>query len=299
MGRKDTHELYLPEGEDFPEDGLSDEDFLDEEFTEDDLTEVADSEDEEEEKAEAPPKRRRKKRKKKRYLLKFFIFCLVVSGGITFMFSDYFKVEKILIEGNVNYTAEEILALSGAKPGKNLFKVDKGKIVDNLLKDSYLETAKVVRKPPNTIVIKVVERKEMAAIPYGEEFIIIDNSGYVLNRVEEEPQLTQLLGLNIKTMDRGQIIQVKKEEMLRDTLDMLKTMEYSDLFFKKIDMTNVVIKAYIYDNLICKGTPENILTNMKNGNLETILYDLYKKEITKGVIHVGDDQYCSFSPNIE
>ena len=299
MGRKDTHELYLPEGEDFPEDGLSDEDFLDEEFTEDDLTEVADSEDEEEEKAEAPPKRRRKKRKKKRYLLKFFIFCLVVSGGITFMFSDYFKVEKILIEGNVNYTAEEILALSGAKPGKNLFKVDKGKIVDNLLKDSYLETAKVVRKPPNTIVIKVVERKEMAVIPYGKEFIIIDNSGYVLNRVEEEPQLTQLLGLNIKTMDRGQIIQVKEEEMLRDTLDMLKTMEYSDLFFKKIDMTNVVIKAYIYDNLICKGTPENILTNMKNGNLETILYDLYKKEITKGVIHVGDDQYCSFSPNIE
>lgn len=266
MGRKDTHEFYMPE---------------------------------EEVQRDAPPPRRRKKRKKKRYLLKFSIFCVVVAGIVAFLYSDYFNVDEIIVEGNTNYTAEEVIALSGAKTGKNLFKVDKGKIVDNLMKDSYLETAKVVRKPPNTLIIKVREREEMAAIPYGDEFVIIDDRGYVLNRVKEEPQLTQLLGLNIKTMNKGEKIQVKEEDILEDTLEMLKTMEYSDLFFKKIDMTSVVIRAYIYDNLICRGTPENILNNMKNGNLETILYDLYKKEITKGVIHVGDGQYCSFSPNIE
>ncbi len=281
MAEKDTREIFLPEEEEIIEEDLIEEDA------------------EEEEEEETPPPRKRKKRKKKRYFLKFLIFCAVIGGAIAFIFSDYFNVDKIVVEGNANYNAKEIIALSGMKTGQNLFKVDKSEIVDQLLKDSYVENAKVVRKPPNTIVIQVEERKEMAAIPYGEEFIIIDNKGYVLNRVKDEPQLTQLLGLNIKTMNRGEVIQVKEEDVLKDTLDMLKTMEYSDLFFKKIDMTSVVIRAYIYDNLMCKGTPENILENMKNGNLETILYDLYKKGITKGVIHVGDDQYCSFSPNIE
>ena len=82
-------------------------------------------------------------------------------------------------------------------------------------------------------------------------------------------------------------------------LNYLNNMENSDLFFKKIDISKVVIKAYIYDRLICKGTPENIMNSMDTGNLQIILYDLYKKGIHRGTINVGADKLCSFSPSLE
>ncbi|MEG0156088.1 MAG: FtsQ-type POTRA domain-containing protein [Anaerovoracaceae bacterium] len=248
---------------------------------------------------EKPKKRKKKKRRKKHYFLRFLVFCGIVAGSIAFLSSSYFDVKTIEVTGNVNYNQEEVIALSGLETGGNIFKLPRKEAMKNLLKDSYIEKAKVKRKFPKTVVLNVTERKEMAAIPYGEEYIIIDSKGYVLNKVAEEPKLTQLLGLTIKEMKKGQVIEVKENNVLENTLDMLQAIEYSDLFFKKIDMTNVVIRAYLYDQLICKGTPQNILENIKNGNMEGILYDLYKKQITKGVVNVGDDQYCSYSPNIE
>ena len=51
---------------------------------------------------------------------------------------------------------------------------------------------------------------------------------------------------------------------------LLEAMEESDIYFKKIDISQVTVKAYINDLLICKGSPADILTNMKNGNLTTL-----------------------------
>jgi hypothetical protein len=76
-------------------------------------------------------------------------------------------------------------------------------------------------------------------------------------------------------------------------------MEDSDLFFKKIEISNVIIKAHIYDQLICEGTPKNLGESIKNGNLETALYEMYSKGIERGIIKIGTDNYCSFDPNVE
>ena len=84
--------------------------------------------------------------------------------------------------------------------------------------------------------------------------------------------------------------------MLADTLNMLKVMKESDLFFKKIEVTNVTVNAYIYDTLICRGLPQNILSAMESGNLQAVLVDLYNKGLKHGVINIGDKNYCAFTP---
>ena len=80
---------------------------------------------------------------------------------------------------------------------------------------------------------------------------------------------------------------------------MLEVVEERDVFFKKVDISNVIIKAYIYDQLLCKGSPENILESARSGNLETILYNLYTEGTERGIIYVGGDNYYSFSPMVE
>lgn len=311
MGRKDTLEVMLPKEdrrsrgeeanepydqyEEYEEYDNGSSVYLDDSYSGYTVKDGA----ERKENCVSKPPRKRKKRKKKRYFLKFLILCALVATAMAFLSSDFFLVKNIKVEGNINYTEEEIVKKAGDKTGKNIFKIDKGRMVENLKKDSYVDSVKISRSLPRTIVIKIKERKEIAAIPYGKGFVVIDNAGYVLNKVSTVPKLTILDGTTIKSVKKGQVIRVKEKDVLSKTLALLKAMEYSDLFFKKIDVSTVVVKVYIYDTLVCKGTPDNILRNLKNGNLERIMYDLYQKGITTGTINVGADQYCAFSPNID
>ncbi|WP_027398722.1 cell division protein FtsQ/DivIB [Anaerovorax odorimutans] len=241
--------------------------------------------------------RKKKKRKKKRYLLKFFIFIVLCTALYLFLTSSLFDIQKIKVENNNYYTSEQVISIAKAKAGKNLFKVSTSDMKERLLKDSYIKSVKVKRRLPDTIKIIVEEREEYAAIPYGEEYVIIDSEGMVLRKVSIEPKLTILLGMTVKNIDTGTPLEVEENSLLTDTLSMLKKMEKYDLYFKKIDISNIIIKAYIYDQLICEGTPENILNNMET--LQEVLYDYYSKGIKRGTIKVGADGYFAFSPLVE
>jgi cell division protein FtsQ len=249
----------------------------------------------------AGTQKKKKKRKKKRYLLKFFLFLCAAAALGAFLASDFFAVDNISVLHNNNYTKQEIVEMSGIKAGTNLFAAwfEKGKVRERMEGDSYIDTVDVSIKLPGTVVLNVDERREIAAVPLDDKYILIDNEGYVLRSVAEEPQLTLLVGLTITGMKEGRPLQTEEASLFEETLSMLRTIESSDLYFKKIDISEVVIKAYIYDRLVCKGTPENITHSMETGNLQIILYDLYKKGINRGTINVGEGEVCAFSPNLD
>ena len=81
-------------------------------------------------------------------------------------------------------------------------------------------------------------------------------------------------------------------------MKMLSSMKEGDIYFKKIDVSRVVIKAYIYDTLIVKGTPKQMMKAIDSGKLQIVVNDLFKKDITRGTINLGDHKYLSFSPGI-
>ncbi len=241
--------------------------------------------------------RKKKKRKKKRYLLKCFVLVLVAAGMYYFLTSSLFDIQKITVENNNYYTAEQIINLAGAKTGENLFEASLTDMKKKLLADPYIKNAKMKRRLPAGIVIILEEREEDAAIPYGSSYIIIDGEGMILRKSEVEPALTLLLGMTIKNMEPGTPLEVEENAALTDTLKMLQEIKKHEIYFKKIDISSIVIKAYIYDQLICDGTPENIMNNLDS--LQEVLYDLYTKGIERGVIKMGSDEYFSFSPLVE
>ena len=241
--------------------------------------------------------RKKKKRKKKRYLLKFLIVALAATGLYFFFTSSLFDIQKITVENNSYYTAEQIISLAGAKTGGNLFEASFSEMKEKLLADPYVKNVKLKKRLPAEVVIIVDERKEEAAIPYSSSFIIIDGEGMVLRKSDVEPTLTLLMGMTVKNMKPGTPLQVEENAALTDTLKLLRKIKEHDLYFKKINITSISIKAYIYDQLVCEGTPENIMDNLDS--LQEVLYDLYTKGIERGVIKMGSDEYFSFSPLME
>jgi cell division protein FtsQ len=220
-------------------------------------------------------------------------------AAIVFSFTDFFVIDGIEVEGNSYYTDEEIISMAHATPGSNIiYNPGKKEIVDYLEANTYIKSAKVKRKFPSTLVICVSERKQSLAVAYDDEYLILDNEGVFLRKTATDPKITIVTGLKVKTLELGEKITVKKERLLSDALELVNTMSEQDLYFKRIEMDDVYISAYIYEALVCKGTVEQLNEGMSSGRLHTILETLFEKGIKRGTIVFSEDGYASYQPSI-
>ena len=243
--------------------------------------------------------RQLKREKRKRLLLRLLVVLIVCAAVFLFLKSSYFNVTDIKVEGMDYYSGQEIVSMSGATTGRNIiFDAGKSEIIDNLSSNPYFKSVKVKTELPSTLIIQVEERPQTAAIEFGDSFVVIDEEGVVLRKTKVDPKLTLLNGLTISRMNTGEKVEAEEKEMLATTLRMLEIMKNGDMYFKRIDVSKIVVRAYIYDNLIVKGTPGEITDAIESGELQKVVTNLFEQNINRGSIVMGGD-YISFSPEIE
>lgn len=246
------------------------------------------------------PQRKRKKRKKKRYLLKLLILILLCVGLYFFLHSSVFNIKTITAGESDRFTAEEIQEMAGLKKGMNLFDFRCGTCEEKLEENPYIKEAQVKRKLPSKVEIELTERQEAAVIKMGKQYVVLDASGIVLEIAEKAPQFTLLSGLTVTAAEPGNQVAVKEEKVYQQEMKVVKAMSKADLYFKKIELSGVLVKAYVNDKLVCSGKMANLMTGMEEGNLKAVLYDLVvKRKIKKGVVNIGDDQYYSVDKKVK
>ena len=246
-------------------------------------------------------KKREKKRRKNRIspLRKIIGIIGIIAGILLIASTSYFNVKNYEITGNSYYSKEEILVMGDCKTGQNIFwGTDLKDIKARLEKDSYMESVKVKRVLPNTIAIELDERRQVAAVVYGQHYVVIDSDGIVLRNTEVDPKVTHVHGLTISKIEVGQPIEVEETVKLRQTLEMLAMMESKDMYFVKIEMTKSGVDAYVLDHLVCKGTPQNIMESMKTQNLQKVITGLFNLKIERGTINISGGDYISFNPGL-
>ena len=242
----------------------------------------------------------KKKKRKSHFLRNSLILLLLLGAAFLFVKSDYFLIKNIEVEGNTYYTKSEIISLADAKTGNNIiFDAEIKQMEENLEKNPFFKIIEIKRKLPSTIVISVEERQQMAAIQFGDKYIVIDDEGVILRMTEVEPKLTLLTGLTISKMDVGEPLEAEEKENLSMVLRMLKTMQDGNLYFKKIDASKAVIKAYIYDTLIVKGTASEVFSAIEAGEVQLVVSDLFEKGVSRGTIKMGGSGNVIFTPDIE
>jgi len=242
-------------------------------------------------------KSKKRKRKKKHPFLVFLCLVAIGFGLYEFAMSDFFTVRNIEVEGNHYYTVSQVVDMAGIPTGYNLFKTDVSSAKDALLQDPYIILVSIKKEPFDTIKVVIEEREEYAAVPYGEEYILIDKTGMVLRITDNEPAYPLLVGMTIIEMTPGKPLSVEQSYLLTNTLELLGVMKENDLYFKRVNFSTVVVKAYIYDDLYCEGTPGNITGSMSA--VRQLVSQLYNEGTTRGVIKVGKDNYLSFDPQID
>ena len=240
----------------------------------------------------------RKRRRHKRAMITGVVLAVLALTALILSFTPIFTVDSIEVKGNTHYSADEIISMGHAVPGKNLiYKADKAVIQKYLEQNPYIKSAEVNRKFPSTLVINVKERTPVMTIRYDDDYLVLDGEGILLQKSRTKPKLTIIEGNIIKKIKLSQQLGTTDETQMRKTIDLVQAMSDNDLYFVKIDMTDKYsIKAYVYDTLIVKNDYETLVENIKNGKLHLVLDKLFSESIKRGTITFNEDGTSTFMP---
>lgn len=248
-------------------------------------------------------RRRYKERKRRSFRTRFYVGITLIVLLIAFAIlsvSGIFTVDSIEVRGNTHYSAEEIINMGHAVPGRNLiYHANKEEITGYLEQNPYIKTAKVSRKLPSTLVISVTERTERLAFGYDDDYLIMDEDGILLKKTRNEPKITLVEGLVVSRIKLGEKIGTENNERFNKVLDLVKKTAEADLYFVKIDISSEKrVQAYIYDTLAVRTDYDTLIANIENGRLHLVLENLFADGIERGTITFDEDGTASFQPTI-
>lgn len=246
-----------------------------------------------------------KRQMRNRLRIKIALIALV-SGIFLFVFSlsSFFTVDAIEVRGNKHYSAEEIINIAHAVPGKNLiYNTGSKEIIEYLEQNPYIKEAIVARKLPSTLVISVTERKQACSFKYDDDFLVMDDEGILLRKTRTQPKITQVSGLVVSKMKLGEVVGTKDRKLFNKMLDLIRTTNDADMYFVKIDMAPAkddpdLVKAYIYDTFIVKGKYDLLMKNLQNGRLHRVIEELFSQSIKRGTITFTEEGTISFEPGL-
>ena len=116
-------------------------------------------------------------------------FCLVLTHDLVLQ-AAVFNVKEVIVEGNTNLDAREIIGASGIKAGENTFIVSLEKAKEGVLNHPYVEMAEVERKLPDRIVIRIKEHIPLAFLYIeGADTYVIDKKGMIFKVKEDSDKM--------------------------------------------------------------------------------------------------------------
>jgi cell division protein FtsQ len=162
-----------------------------------------------------PRKNQRKGKKSKReykvfgrILLSFkLILAVAAVAAMTIFFilihdiltqCDYFKIDRLTIEGAQRLPEKEIAKQAGIDKGMNILAVNLSLVRDRLLAHPWIAEAGVSREIPSGLSIRIKEHAPLAVVDVGQKFLI-NHSGKIFKAwdVSDPANLPVVSGLNV------------------------------------------------------------------------------------------------------
>lgn len=147
------------------------------------------------------PSTKRKRRTKQNYAL-YYIFGLIFLSGVFFVLANtvLFNIQNIVVEGETNYSHEEIIAKTGLSYGENLFRTDTEKVKRNILENFiYIEEVDVECKFFSSEVKISVKTAKPFINVLGDNgyWIISERSRIISDEAVPRTDLKIIKGINI------------------------------------------------------------------------------------------------------
>jgi len=185
------------------------------------------------------------------------LILLVGGGGLlakVLFDSSYFRVDTVRVENRVRTSEEEIVALSDVRPGNNIFELDLARIGRKIEENPWVQTARVQRVFPRTVVIRVEERSPRAVINL-DYLYYLDTNGEIFKVLEAHDSLDYPVVTGVERKDlleRPEVMRQKLQEVIEliDELQGRKVFTLADVSEIHVDPSGELV-LYTLD----KGVP--------------------------------------------
>lgn len=230
-------------------------------------------------------KNRKNNTKKRKYYRKNYVtlvIILILLLVMTFyflLFTEYFNIKNIEVLDNNAITNEEILLKSGLKNEENIFRFNKGQVVNSIEKIPYIKSASLIRVFPNKIKIYIKERQAICAIFYENKFIYVDEDGIIL---EYAPELTisniPIITAPSETIGSvlvGNEVQIEPEWVKKNVFTILNTIKKEEIldYISEVNITD--------DKLFHIYTKGGSLIKVKNSETVTEKIDFIRTYVVE------------------
>ncbi|KAF0134466.1 MAG: cell division protein FtsQ [Candidatus Saganbacteria bacterium] len=134
-------------------------------------------------------KNKPRKRRRKENTAVIFLFALVIITLVSLVIAlPAFKISEVEITGTRLLNPESIKKIASVPIGDNLFLTSFGKAKDRIKKIPAVKEVKFRRMIPDRVRIEVIERVESAVSVIGEQSVLIDSDGVIINPQTKEAE---------------------------------------------------------------------------------------------------------------
>ena len=238
------------------------------------------------------------KKRRKTVLVVFLILTVLAAAG--FAGYEIFKVKTVVVEGNEDTPADEIISMSSIEYGTNIFMVDLEAAKAGIETSPFMECIAITRVLPDTISIQIKERCRRAVVQYLDTYMLIDEDGIILETCDDQMQNSYPLvtGINIMSFQVGSKLQASdmyQIDVLQELLVELHCRNLSQI--TEVDVSNPVniMLKYKSGMEVCIGEAKEIANKL--ARMSAIMTELETQNITDGTIDVSGETGGTYLPS--
>lgn len=158
-------------------------------------------------------------------LLVILLVATVVVAAVILSLTVFFKISAVEVDASkTQYTADQVRAASGVETGDNLFLMNREEVADNISHQlPYSGEISVRRSFPSKVKIYVEDSAITSAVKYNDEFIVLNESNKVLEKVGSIDSLNTLVERKAKKTKKKSDSKSSKETPTTTTTTMATT----------------------------------------------------------------------------
>jgi cell division protein FtsQ len=114
-------------------------------------------------------------------------FVVLIAGSVGAAYSPLFAVQRIEVVGTSQLNPAEVADALGEQMGTPLPLVDESSVKAALVRFPLVESYTLEARPPNDLVVRIVERLPVGVIETAAGFTVVDAAGVALSTSPEAP----------------------------------------------------------------------------------------------------------------
>ena len=237
--------------------------------------------------------REKKKHRKRGSNVVYYVLLSILAVIIFSILSVtvLFNTEHIIVEGESDYTDEQIIAASGLRGDENLVRLSTAGIPERMLEKLVtLDSVSVDKVFPSTIKIKVTRSVPMVSFNYGGKNYVISHIGRVMYINYEDVDCMHVIGYKpAESVIVGSFIKAENEEQDKLVQQISAAVEKAALTdITSLDITDTLDLIMTYDGRVEIHLGSVLQIDEKMRMVKELLYNGYIADTEYVTLNVSD-----------